>query len=69
MPDPWTHHTARVNGFRMHYVTAGSGLSARFPARLATDLVRNGVKSFQPWLSVLLLSHLIYVASATATGQ
>lgn len=25
MPDPWTHHTARVNGFRMHYVTAGSG--------------------------------------------
>src|SRR5919106_896525 len=25
MADPWTHHTARVNGFRMHYVIAGSG--------------------------------------------
>lgn len=25
MVAPWTHHTALVNGFRMHYVTAGSG--------------------------------------------
>jgi pimeloyl-ACP methyl ester carboxylesterase len=25
MADPWTHHTAVVNGFRMHYVIAGSG--------------------------------------------
>ncbi len=25
MPDPWTHHTLKVNGFRMHYVVAGSG--------------------------------------------
>jgi pimeloyl-ACP methyl ester carboxylesterase len=25
MPDPWTHHTTTVNGFRMHYVIAGSG--------------------------------------------
>lgn len=25
MADPWTHHSALVNGFRMHYVIAGSG--------------------------------------------
>src|SRR5947199_9747868 len=25
MADPWTHHTTVVNGFRMHYVIAGSG--------------------------------------------
>jgi pimeloyl-ACP methyl ester carboxylesterase len=25
MPDPWTHHVAVVNGFRMHYVIAGAG--------------------------------------------
>jgi pimeloyl-ACP methyl ester carboxylesterase len=25
MADPWTHHSAVVNGFRMHYVIAGSG--------------------------------------------
>jgi pimeloyl-ACP methyl ester carboxylesterase len=25
MSDPWTHHAAVVNGFRMHYVVAGSG--------------------------------------------
>ena len=25
MPEPWTHHVMTVNGFRMHYVTAGSG--------------------------------------------
>jgi len=25
MADPWTHHVALVNGFRMHYVIAGSG--------------------------------------------
>ena len=25
MPDPWTHHTMKVNGFRMHFVVAGSG--------------------------------------------
>ncbi len=25
MADPWTHHSAMVNGFRMHYVIAGSG--------------------------------------------
>lgn len=25
LSDPWTHHTTRINGFRMHYVTAGSG--------------------------------------------
>jgi pimeloyl-ACP methyl ester carboxylesterase len=25
MTDPWTHHVALVNGFRMHYVIAGSG--------------------------------------------
>ncbi len=25
MAAPWTHHTAVVNGFRMHYVIAGSG--------------------------------------------
>lgn len=25
MTDPWTHHTLQVNGFRMHYVIAGSG--------------------------------------------
>ena len=25
MPDPWTHHTMKVNGFSMHYVVAGSG--------------------------------------------
>ena len=25
MADPWTHHTTQVNGFRMHYVAAGSG--------------------------------------------
>lgn len=25
MADPWTHHTKKVNGFRMHYVIAGSG--------------------------------------------
>ena len=25
MSDPWTHHVAIVNGFRMHYVIAGKG--------------------------------------------
>lgn len=25
MTDPWTHHSTVVNGFRMHYVIAGSG--------------------------------------------
>jgi pimeloyl-ACP methyl ester carboxylesterase len=25
MADPWTHHVAQVNGFRMHHVVAGSG--------------------------------------------
>ena len=25
MAEPWTHHTAQVNGFRMHYVVAGAG--------------------------------------------
>jgi len=25
MADPWTHHSTLVNGFRMHYVIAGSG--------------------------------------------
>src|ERR1700694_5627153 len=25
MPYPWTHHALKVNGFRMHYVVAGSG--------------------------------------------
>ena len=25
MADPWTHHSVLVNGFRMHYVIAGSG--------------------------------------------
>lgn len=25
MADPWTHHATIVNGFRMHYVIAGSG--------------------------------------------
>jgi pimeloyl-ACP methyl ester carboxylesterase len=25
MADPWTHHSTTVNGFRMHYVIAGSG--------------------------------------------
>ncbi|HEV8713454.1 MAG TPA: alpha/beta hydrolase [Candidatus Binatia bacterium] len=25
MADPWTHHSTMVNGFRMHYVIAGSG--------------------------------------------
>jgi pimeloyl-ACP methyl ester carboxylesterase len=25
MADSWIHHTAKVNGFRMHYVVAGSG--------------------------------------------
>jgi pimeloyl-ACP methyl ester carboxylesterase len=25
MADSWTHHTMKVNGFRMHYIVAGSG--------------------------------------------
>jgi pimeloyl-ACP methyl ester carboxylesterase len=25
MADSWTHHTMKVNGFRMHYLVAGSG--------------------------------------------
>ena len=25
MTEPWTHHVRMVNGFRMHYVIAGSG--------------------------------------------
>src|SRR6267154_2083581 len=25
MNEPWTHHVRLVNGFRMHYVIAGSG--------------------------------------------
>jgi pimeloyl-ACP methyl ester carboxylesterase len=25
MTKPWTHHTMQVNGFRMHFVVAGSG--------------------------------------------
>ena len=25
MTDCWTHHQRLINGFRMHYVTAGSG--------------------------------------------
>jgi len=25
MAEPWTHHVKTVNGFRMHYVTAGAG--------------------------------------------
>jgi pimeloyl-ACP methyl ester carboxylesterase len=30
MSDPWTHHVATVNGFRMHYVIAGSGYPVVF---------------------------------------
>ena len=30
MSHPWTHRTVAVNGFRMHYVTAGSGFPLVF---------------------------------------
>ena len=29
MAEPWTHHTAQVNGFRMHYVVAGAGYGSK----------------------------------------
>ena len=41
MSEIWTHHQCTVNGFRMHYVTAGSGyplvLLHGWPDRLCED--------------------------------
>ena len=39
MSELLTHHTKMINGFRMHYVTAGSGYPLVFCPRLAAELV------------------------------
>ncbi len=53
MATPWTHHTAVVNDFRMHYVMAGSGYRWFFcTAGRRPGL--NGVKLFPLWPRILL---------------
>jgi pimeloyl-ACP methyl ester carboxylesterase len=56
MADSWTHHSALVNGFRMHYVIAGSG----FPL----VLLHGWPQSWYEWRKVIpaLAEHFTVVA-------
>ena len=45
MKEPWTHHVRVVNGFRMHYVIAGSG-----PALV---LLHGWPQSWYEWRNVI----------------
>jgi pimeloyl-ACP methyl ester carboxylesterase len=56
MADPWTHHVALVNGFRMHYVIAGAGYPLVF--------LHGWPQSWYEWRKIipLLAEHFTVIA-------
>ena len=54
MSELLTHHTKLINGFRMHYVTAGSGYPLVF-VHGGRRAGMSGARSCRPWPSVLRL--------------